>query len=209
MYITLDKTTASVQIPDSYLLTDEQTAIVQENYPHFDIEAVDGAVDIVPTDLPPPDLTALRAAKITDLSAACNATIVAGSDVQLSAGVEHFTYALEDQINIAEMFTALTLGATSYPYQATDGSCRIYQAEDIIAIYTTLAALKTATLTYYHALKDYVGALEDADTVQAVTWGQPLEGDHLAHYNATITAAQEQMQTILARFGGGPDATLG
>ncbi|MGE4549176.1 MAG: hypothetical protein AB7C89_06455 [Intestinibacillus sp.] len=51
MYITQSKTTSSVQIPDSYPLTDEQAAIVQAHYPYFDLTVEDGAITaITPTE---------------------------------------------------------------------------------------------------------------------------------------------------------------
>jgi len=140
--------------------------------------------------------------KRSALSAACNATITDGSDITLSDGTTaHFTYDIFDQANISEMFSAVVLGATEYPYQAAGGSCRVYSAGDIIIIYATLAGLKTATLTYYHQIKDYLKTLKTVEEIQSVTWGQALEGEYLTHYNETIAAAQAQLQIMLAKLG--------
>lgn len=90
------------------------------------------------------------------------------------------------------MFSAVALGASCYPYQPADGSCAVYQAVDIVAIYTALAAQKTAQLTYYHQLKDYVGALETVAEVDAVVYGQALIGEYpraLQHGGAGGAAA--------------------
>ena len=149
-----------------------------------------------------------KAETIGQLSAACKARIVAGADIQLSDGsVQHFDYSTEDQLNISDMFSAVALGASCYPYQPADGSCAVYQAVDIVAIYTALAAQKTAQLTYYHQLKDYVGALETVAEVDAVVYGQPLTGEYLEHYNMAVQAAQQQMQEVLARLAGGSYAS--
>lgn len=149
-----------------------------------------------------------RAEKISQLSAVCNALIVAGADIQLADGsTQHFDYSTEDQLNISDMFSAVVLGASCYPYQPANGSCAVYQAADIITIYTTLAGQKTAQLTYYHQLKDYVRSLETVAEADAVVYGQPLTGAWLEHYNATIQTAQQQMQAVLARLAGGSNAS--
>lgn len=145
----------------------------------------------------------ILAVKIAALSTACNAAIIAGADIALSDGkVQHFDYGTEDQLNISEMFSAIAMGATCYPYQPTNGSCTVYKAADIVTIYITLASQKTAQLTYYHALKDYVQTLSTVAEIDAVTYGQPLTGVYLTHYNATVATASEQMQAIIARVGG-------
>ena len=149
-----------------------------------------------------------RAEKISQLSAVCNTLIVAGADIQLADGsTQHFDYSTEDQLNISDMFSAVVLGASCYPYQPANGSCAVYQAADIVTIYTTLAGQKTAQLTYYHQLKDYVRSLEMVAEADAVVYGQPLTGAWLEHYNATIQTAQHQMQAVLARLAGGANAS--
>lgn len=146
--------------------------------------------------------------KISQLSAVCNALIVAGADIRLADGsTQHFDYSTEDQLNISDMFSAVVLGASCYPYQPANGSCAVYQAADIVTIYTTLAGQKTAQLTYYHQLKDYVRSLETVAGADAVVYGQPLTGAWLEHYNATIQTAQQQMQAVLARLAGGSNAS--
>lgn len=145
----------------------------------------------------------VMSAKIATLSAACNAAIIAGADIILSDGkVQHFDYGTEDQLNISEMFSAVAMGAMCYPYQPTNGSCTVYRAADIVTIYITLASQKTTQLTYYHALKDYVQTLSTVAEIGAVTYGQPLTGEYLNHYNTTIAIASEQMQAVIARVGG-------
>lgn len=141
--------------------------------------------------------------KIKQLSEACNATINAGTQVQLSDGTtEPFTYNLADQSNISEMFNAVLLGATEYPYHANDDGCCMYSAQDIVAIYTTLSAFKTAQTTYHNQLKRHVKAMEGVTEVEAVTYGQELTGEYLEKYNTLIAQAQEQMQTVLSKMMG-------
>ena len=141
----------------------------------------------------------LKQEKITALSAICEQTIYNGLELELSAGKERFEYKGKDQTNIKAMFDAVVFGATCYPYQSEDGNCRVYNAQDIITLYTSLEGLRTAQLTYYHQLKDLVNTLETAQGINAVTYGQPLEGEYLQHYNKMLAVAQEQMQLVLSK----------
>lgn len=161
----------------------------------------DQAVERTEEEIAADRLPAARAAKDSELSAACNAAIVAGMDIQLPGGTtEHFDYSERDQINIKEMFDAVLMGATMYPYQSENGRCRTYTAEEIVTIYPTLAGNKTSQLTYYHQLKDYIATLETAEEIEAVTYGQLLTNEYLEHYNEMVAIAAAQMQTVVTRI---------
>lgn len=143
-------------------------------------------------------------AKLAELSAACNTAINAGAKVTLSADTaEHFSYTIDDQANISEMFLACMMGAQSYPYHANDESCKSYTAEEVMAIYSTLAMHKTGQLTYHNQLKQYVNTLETVEDILAVTYGQELTGTYLETYNSMMQEAQTQMAAVI---GGISDA---
>ena len=109
--------------------------------------------------------------KLEEISIACRQAINNGTQVQLSDGTsKQFSYTLEDQSNISEMFTAVMVGATEYPYHADGEDCVVYSAKDIIAIYSTLTGLKTAQTTYHNQLKAYVQSLDNAQDVMAVQY---------------------------------------
>lgn len=138
--------------------------------------------------------------KLSELSSACNAAITAGAGVQLSDGsTAQFSYSLEDQSNVSEMFNAVLMGATAYPYHANGEGCRMYSAADITAIYATLSGLKTAQTTYYNQLRAYVQTLKTVPAVSSVKYGDALTGEYLETYNALIVQAQAEMQKILAK----------
>lgn len=150
---------------------------------------------------PDPAETA-REAKIEELSVACNTIINAGTQVQLSDGsTESFTYGLVDQSNVSEMFNAVLLGATEYPYHANDDDCRMYNAQDIVTIYATLSAFKTGQTTYHNQLKRYTKALTSQEEIEAVTYGQELTGEYLEAYNALMAQAKVQLDNVLAKVG--------
>lgn len=149
----------------------------------------------------PDPVQQLRENKVADLSAICQKTIYDGLDIELSDGsTEHYEYKALDQTNIKSMFDGVTnLGITEFPYQSEDGSCRVYSAADIITIYTSLEGLRISQLTYYHQLKEYVATLATVEEIESVTYGQPLTGDYLTHYNDMVAVAMEQMQQAIQR----------
>ena len=155
-------------------------------------------INILPKEIPV-DTKQLKQTKVNALSETCEQTIYSGLELELSEGTERFEYKDKDQTNIKAMFDAVILGAQKYPYQSEDGKCRVFTAQDIITLYTSLEGLRTAQLTYYHQLKDLVNTLETAEEINAVTYGQPLEGEYLQHYNEMLAVAQEQMQLVLSK----------
>lgn len=145
-----------------------------------------------------------RAAKIAEISAACNAAIDAGTSVDLPSGTrEAFTYTVADQANISEMFTACLAGATGYIYHENNGPCKNYPAADVVAIYGTLSMYKTGQLTYHNQLRQFVNGLTTAEDIQTVTYGQPLIGEYLTQYNDLMAEAQTQMDAVLAKISQG------
>lgn len=146
------------------------------------------------------EVKARKQGKLAEISNSCNAAIENGSDVQLSDGsTEHFSYSLEDQSNISEMFNAVLVGADAYLYHADNGFCMMYSATDIVRIYSTLSGMKTGQLTYHNLLKQYVQTLEKVPDLDAVTYGQPLTGEYLSTYNSLMESANAEMNKILAK----------
>lgn len=141
--------------------------------------------------------------KLKELSEICNNLIYQGADITLSDGTtKHFTYTLQDQANVSEMFTAVMAGATQYPYHADNESCMIYSAQDIIIIYSTLSGMKTAQITYQNQLKQYVKSLANEEDVKTVIYGQPLADEYLETYNLLVEQARAQLNTVLSKITG-------
>ena len=150
----------------------------------------------------PDPVETARETKIEELSVACNTAINTGTQVQLSDGsTEPFTYGLADQSNVSEMFNAVLLGATEYPYHANDDDCRMYSAQDIVAIYATLSAFKTGQTTYHNQLKRYTKTLATQEEIETVTYGQELTGEYLDKYNELMAQAKVQLDNVLAKVG--------
>ena len=138
--------------------------------------------------------------KLSSLSNSCNEQITKGIEITLSdESKKTFSYSIEDQANISEMFNAIVMGATSYPYHANGEGCKMYSAEDIVKIYSALTALKTSQVTYYNQLREYVKTLEFVPDIQSIVYGQELTGSYLDTYNELMQNATTEMQKILSR----------
>lgn len=181
---------------DTYVLyeVDEVPEGAEVDITRYNVGALEPAFDTA---------DAARAYKLPEISAACEQAILAGAPISLSTGKKQFSYTEKDQLNISEMFSAVLMGATSYPYHEDGGQCEMYSAADIVAIYTTLSMLKTSQLTYHNQLKHYVESLDTPEAVLAVTYGQGLTGEYLDSYNAIVAQTQAQLEAILAKLGGG------
>ena len=79
-------------------------------------------------------LEEIRADKLEELSASCNAAITAGMDVETTQGTEHFSLQETDQINLTTALSAVQSGAAGYPYHADGQLCRLFTAAEIQAI---------------------------------------------------------------------------
>lgn len=148
--------------------------------------------------------------KEEELSNACNSIISSGTVVTLSdLSIKQFSYSIEDQANVSEMFNAVLMGASSYPYHANGESCMMYSAIDIMAIYSTLSSLKTAQITYFNQLRQYLRTLTTVPAVRTVSYGQQLEGIYLETYTTLLTQAAAEMEKVIARVmaaAGGTDS---
>ena len=144
--------------------------------------------------------------KIADLSKQSKESIENGVDVQLSSGeTEHFDLTSDDQANLSNMFSAMVLGATSYPYHCKDGNCKIYSKEDISKVYVTTMLYITSHNTRFNQLKQLCNSYEGkGDEYQsefnAISYGMDLTGEYLVNYNTMMNEAQEQINTVLAKL---------
>ena len=143
-----------------------------------------------------PSLELVQAEKLAQLSAACNAAIVAGCSVELPGdGAGHISLTAEDQINLTNAAAAVEAGAQAYPYHLDGGLCALYPAADIRAMARAATAHKLYHTTYYNHLAAWVRRCESVEEVSAITYGAALPED-----------LEEHMEAILGAAGGGLDA---
>ena len=129
-----------------------------------------------------------RAAKTAEMSAACNAAITAGMDVETTQGTEHFSLEETDQINLKTATDDVKAGAAFYPYHADGELCRIFTAAEINAIGEASKAHKLYHTTYCNHLFDWIRRA-DAAELAGITYGAELPDDLAAHMQALLTQA--------------------
>lgn len=134
------------------------------------------------------DLSALRTAKLSELSAACNSAIVAGCDVTLPSGTSgHIALTDEDQINLTTAVGAVQKGAAGYPYHLDGQLCAIYPAADILAMGEAATAHKLYHTTYCNHLMAWARRAA-ADELEGITYGAELPTDLAANMEAILNA---------------------
>lgn len=140
---------------------------------------------------PAPDpLEAAKSAKLSELSAACNATIKAGCDVSLSSGISgHISLTDEDQINLTTAVGAVQQGSAGYPYHLDGQLCAIYPAADILAMGAAATAHKLYHTTYCNHLMAWTRRCDTLEDVAAITYGSALPDDLTANMTAILEAA--------------------
>ena len=141
----------------------------------------------------------IKAAKLKEISDACNKIIVTGIDLELSEGTVHFNLKTEDQSNIANLFRVVELGSTEFPYQADGDVCRIYTANEIVKIYIAMQELITKQTTYHNSLKSYVQGLTTPEDIATIVYGMELPEPYLTEMNGKLAVAKMQMETIISK----------
>ena len=158
-----------------------------------------GEVPTPPTEAE--QLESLRAEKLKSVSDSCEQAICAGIDVTFSDGSEaHFSLQPTDQTNIDGIFSAITLGATAYPYHADGEQCKMYSASDIVTLYVAAKSHVTKQTTYNNALRQWVKRESDLDTMKSISYGIDLPEDLQAEVADILQKAQAQVEAIVAKL---------
>lgn len=148
------------------------------------------------------NLPTIAEKKISELSNICETTIQAGIDVEFTDGTtKHFSLDTADQLNLNSMFTAITLGATEYPYHADNEPCELYKAEDIIRIYAVYKTFVTHQTTYFNCLKAWVDREEDNNEIVKITYGAALPADLQEQFESIMASANIQIKALAGQLG--------
>ena len=139
-------------------------------------------------------LPSLRAAKHAEISAASEAAIMAGMDVETTQGTEHFSLQQTDQINLKTATDDVASGAAFYPYHADGELCRIFTAAEITAIGQASKAHKLYHTTYCNHLFDWIRRA-DAAELAGITYGAELPEDLAAHMQEILKQAGAVAET--------------
>lgn len=135
--------------------------------------------------------------KTNELSYICENQIISGVDVEIDGIIEHFSYKLEDQNEIADAFDLATKTGMSVPYHSDNNSCKLYTPEQITSLYIAQHTNTTHHKTYFNQMKMYIHTLTDTEVVNAVTYGDELTGKYLDNYNMIMAQATAIIQKVL------------
>lgn len=145
------------------------------------------------------NLDEIKANKINELSKECEQSITKGVYVIYEDVTSHYSYTLEDQANIDDIFNLANTTGLGQPYHADGGNCRIFSADEVIRIYITQKTNKTHHTTYYNQLVKYVNSLNTIEDVNAVEYGQELIGEYLSTYNQIMRQANLIINTVITK----------
>ena len=153
-------------------------------------EAYNGEVSVEeePDDRP---LDEIRADKLAELSASCNAAITAGMDVETTQGTEHFSLQETDQINLTTALSAVQSGAAGYPYHADGQLCRLFTAAEIQAIAAASVKHKLYHTTLCNHLLTWARRAETREELSGITYAAGGLPEDLAANMASVLAAAE------------------
>lgn len=140
----------------------------------------------------PPDnrtLDEIRADKLEELSASCNAAITAGMDVDTTKGTEHFSLQETDQINLTTALSAVQSGAAGYPYHADGQLCRLFTASEIQAIAAASVQHKLYHTTLCNHLLTWARRAETKEELSGITYAADGMPEDLAANMAAVLSA--------------------
>ena len=139
----------------------------------------------------PDPLDTLREQKEAEISAACNAAIVAGMDVETSQGTEHFSLQETDQINLTTAYNAILSGAWSYPYHSDGNLCRMFTGEEIKKVSEASIQHKLYHTTLCNHLLTWVRRSETELEIESITYTEEgLPEDLKSNMSQILMAAQ-------------------
>ena len=134
-------------------------------------------------------LDVIRADKMAELSASCNAAITDGMDVETTQGTEHFSLQETDQINLTTALSAVQSGASGYPYHADGQLCRLFTAAEIQAIAAASVKHKLYHTTLCNHLLTWARRAETREELSSITYAADGMPEDLAANMAAVLAA--------------------
>lgn len=153
-------------------------------------------------------LASVKAAKISEMNHACTAQIEAGTDIELSVGIEHFNFSSYVQTNIATAYNAAVALVSAghpeetIPFYNSNNECQLFSANDIMIIYFTMGVFETYAITLAHQLADQINNMTSASEIKAITFDVGcLDTEHAAQFAEIVAKSEEIVQILKNRTG--------
>lgn len=131
----------------------------------------------------------LRASRLAEVSAACEAAIYEGVDIMTSKGTEHFALTINDQTNISNLSVAAQSGVAVL-YHADGELCRVFSPEEMLAVADAAVKYKTYQTTLCNHINAWIRRAETVEELSTIHYGTPLPKD-LAESMAVLLGTEE------------------
>lgn len=140
--------------------------------------------------------------RIQQIGEVCRKTIHDGVDVEISSGIERFTYTADDQANIKALFDSAIVAQVDVPYHGRQRCCTVFKWQDIVKIYVALQTHLLYHTTYCNALNMYIRMNCDTKAqVAAVTYGQEVPEIRKEEMDKALEQGKVLMDAIIEKYG--------
>ncbi len=130
------------------------------------------------TELEDLTLEEARTKKYQEIATACEETIFAGMDVELSTGVEHFSLTEKDQLNLFGKKMQLFAGEEKLEYHEDGQPCRYFTQEDMQKVIEAAMDFVSWNTTYCNALNMWIKATTKQSALKEIFWGAEVPEEH-------------------------------
>lgn len=137
----------------------------------FDYWFEHGADTVDQTELEGLTLEEARTKKYQEIAAACEEIIFAGTDVEISTGVEHFSLTERDQLNLIGKKIQIFTGEEELEYHEDGQPCRYFTPEDMQKVIEAAMAYVSWNTTYCNALNMWIKATTKPSELEEIYWG--------------------------------------
>lgn len=119
-------------------------------------------------------IEARRAAKLSEVSAACEEKIVSGIDVKIGEETQHFSLTIHDQLNLFGKQAQLNAGAEKCEYHNDGNPCKFYTAEEMGLVVKAAMEHVSVQTTYCNSMYDWVKSCTKASEIEAIQYGDEI-----------------------------------
>jgi len=167
----------------AYANTARERAILENDLPEELLEQLFEVWGDEPTieeyQYPIIPIETLKLNKIDEMDKTCHQVIEEGFDIELEDGEEHhFSLKDEDQVLIQALKLKVEKGETFLPYHANGELCRIFTANEVIALNTMMEQVITYNTTYFNSLRNFIQHLDNRDTINSIEWGSEIPAQY-------------------------------
>mgnify|MGYP001052099162 CR=1 FL=1 len=124
-------------------------------------------------------IEARRAAKLSEISSACQETIFSGVDVELNGKIHHFSLTVFDQLDLFGKKDQLDSGETKkYEYHSDGNPCKFYTEEEMKPVVIAAAKYISYHKTYCNSMYTWIRNCTKASEIEAIQYGAEIPEEY-------------------------------